>query len=220
MVSACCDFYHVFIASPHGSPLHTQQPTPRMISDLLKRIRLTSTKTYRYILQNFLSSRRADLLPTILSLCMLGVSVCLFMDGAFAIPEPARSLIYQPSNILETCKFVRDGLYAVMLELLHFRSADTRLPWDMQCWTMIETSQSPNTSPSSSSTSGTDPIRNPIGMQMVNQDAASFDGLHRLQIWLQKYSDFLRPGKRMFKYDPYALTDLQPITALSKLFHL
>lgn len=81
------------------------------------------------------SPKRADWFPSVLAFCVFVASVCMTMDAAVAMPEAARTELWE--DVQTFCKGLRAQLYPTALDLLRIRANNDKAmaPLKLNCWT-------------------------------------------------------------------------------------
>lgn len=110
------------------------------------------------------SPKRADWFPSVLAFCVFVASVCMTMDAAVAMPQAARTELWE--DVQTFCKGLRAQLYPTALDLLRIRANNDKVmaPLKLNCWTTTigtETTASKSIPLTSNATTETHPQMNP-----------------------------------------------------------
>lgn len=210
------------------------------LADLVNQLRTVLCKTFRMFTAHCLSQKRADWAPAILAVTLGTIAASVIMDTAYAISEPVRSRIWPP-NIYSACHHIRNGMYAIVVDLMRARADDDSpkgpKPLHLDCWdiefpnepriksdpTSLTEAIPPHRLPAkktgqtsedlSSASSGA--RRNPAGMALVNHDASAFDVFRNLKLWTQKHHSKLQHTRAWSANLPYSQHQVPPITNVS-----
>jgi len=198
-VDSTCDLYNIYIASYWLGDVSK-------LNEILPRIRTALSEGMRLFLKTCLSGRRADWFPAFLYSCLAICGVLMLTDIAAAVPEPARALLW--GDVPTLGNGLRANFYSLVLDLLCANGNGSH-PLMLSCWALTEEVDC---------NGQISQVRNPEGMKLAGQDAATFDGFRSLQGWLRRNSAFLKLGELWYASDLYTWGTLPPTSSMARLF--
>lgn len=202
MLSATCDLYFMFI------DVGASTSNPADLTQVLRTIRKSFSRTLRLILSGCLSGRATEWLPCLLTCVVLCCAVIMLADIAFAIPTELQRIVWP--DIMDMCKQIKANLYVTLCHLLNALAKGSK-PLKMACWRVEQVTDR--------HTGIINPQRNEQGLQLVGHDEASFDGVKELQQWLQRHDVLVRNvGKTWTSSAPFSMAQMPTISIAGALF--